>query len=263
MPSPFPGMDPYLEAPEIWPDVHANLIIEIQASLNPNLRPHYVARVEQRIYISDDDDPGRVALVPDVRVDQTDKRRRNDISRPPSSLAIQEPLILPSLLDDEIQEPFIAVKHVDTDKLVTVIEVLSPTNKIHGSRGRKSFLDKRQEMLGSSIHWVEIDLLRGGVPSARFSAMTRTDYRFIVSRADERGKTKCWPFGVRQPFPIVGIPLREPDPDVPLDLGMVFEAVYARAAYDLSIDYRKEPSPPLKGADGKWAKDLLKRHRAR
>src|SRR5262245_59410480 len=104
MPSPFPGMDPYLESPAIWPDVHHRLISDIQDALNPNLRPRYVARVELRVYISDDDDPGRSALVPDLRVERS--RRRKGAKKPKAEPAIvgTEPLIVPTLMDEEIEE---------------------------------------------------------------------------------------------------------------------------------------------------------------
>src|SRR4051812_37288097 len=134
MPSPFPGMDPYLESPEIWPDVHHRLISEIQTAMIPGLRPRYVARVELRVYISDEDDPGRQALVPDVRVEKTPKRK--GAGKPQPALAVTEPLIVPTLMDEEIEEAFLKILHVESESLVTVIEVLSPTNKIRGSRGR-------------------------------------------------------------------------------------------------------------------------------
>src|SRR5437764_15039007 len=104
MPSPFPGMDPYLESPVIWPDVHHGLISGIQAALNPGLRPRYVARVELRVYISDDDDPGRQALVPDLRVEVGPKRRGVRKPKPEPALAATEPLIVPTLMDEEIEE---------------------------------------------------------------------------------------------------------------------------------------------------------------
>ena len=72
-------------------------------------------------------------------------------------------------------------------------------------------------------------------------------------------RTRFWPVGVRQPLPVIKIPLRGRDPEVPLDLGAVFKTVYDRAAYDVSVDYRKEPRPPLEGDDGKWARELLRR----
>lgn len=133
MPSPFPGMDPYLEAPEIWPDVHHELISEIRAALNPKLRTRYVARVELRIYISDDDDPGRAALVPDVRVETSPLRKGAKKPTAATTLAVTEPLIVPTLVDEEIEEAFLKIIHVESEALVTVIEVLSPTNKIRGS----------------------------------------------------------------------------------------------------------------------------------
>src|SRR5687768_16766852 len=99
MPSPFPGMDPYLESAAIWPDVHHGLIACIQAELNPRLRPHYVARVELRVYISDDDDPGREVLVPDVRVEKSSNRKGGRQEEASTGLAIAEPVIVPTLLD--------------------------------------------------------------------------------------------------------------------------------------------------------------------
>src|SRR5271157_2509363 len=150
MPSPFPGMDPYLESPVIWPDVHHELISAIRAALNPGLRPRYVARVELRVYISDDDDPGREALVPDVRVEATPQRKgAKELNGGGAALAITEPLIVPTLQDEEIKEAFLKITHVESDDLVAIIEVLSPTNKIRGARGRTSFMDKRQHVLNS------------------------------------------------------------------------------------------------------------------
>src|SRR5260370_20031179 len=124
MPSPFPGMDPYLESPQIWPDVHHGLISGIQEALSPNLRPRYLARVELRVYISDDDDPGREALGPDVRVEAAPQRKGGKKLNGAGALAIAEPLIVPSLLDEEIKEAYLRITHVESDPLVTIIEVL-------------------------------------------------------------------------------------------------------------------------------------------
>src|SRR5438046_1029998 len=113
MPSPFPGMDPYLESPAIWPDVHHGLISGIQAALSPGLRPRYVARVELRVYISDDDDPGREALVPDVRVEISPRRKGTKKGKAEPALAIAVPLIVPTLLDEEIKEAYLKVTHLE------------------------------------------------------------------------------------------------------------------------------------------------------
>jgi len=258
MPSPFPGMDPYLESPVIWPDVHHELISEIRAALSPRLRPGYVARVELRVYISDDDDPGRAALVPDVRVETSPRRTGARKSKSEPALTGTEPLIVPTPTDEEIEEAFLKIIHVESEALVTLIEVLSPTNKIRGSRGRASFMAKRHEIMNTQVHWVEIDLLRAGVPSVTDPPLRPSDYRILVSRADQRTRTRYWPVGVRQPLPVIGIPLRGKDPEVQLDLGAVFRSVYDRAAYDASVDYRKAPQPPLQADDAKWARDLVR-----
>ena len=107
MPSPFPGMDPYLESPVIWPDVHHEIISEIRAALSPGLRPAYVCRVELRVYISDDDDPGRTALVPDVRVEKSPARKGTGKVKTQPAVAGAEPLIVPTLMDEEIEEAFL------------------------------------------------------------------------------------------------------------------------------------------------------------
>lgn len=252
-------MDPYLEAPEIWPDVHHELISECRAALNPNLRPRYVARVELRVYLSDDDDPGRKVLVPDLRIEQPPKRKGSSAATTQQTAAVTDPLIVPTLVDDEIEEAFIKILNVESEDLVTVIEILSPSNKVRGSHGRASFRSKRHQILNSDVHWVEIDLLRDGVPSVTDPPLLPSDYRILISRGDRRTATRYWPVSVRQPLPVIPIPLRGKDPEVPLDLGAVFRSVYDRAAYEASVDYRKSPRPPLTGEDVKWARDLLRR----
>jgi hypothetical protein len=222
-----------LETPDLWPDVHHELISQIRSALNPRLRPKYVARVELRVYISDEDDPGQEALVPDVRI------------------------------DDENEEARLEIKHLESGALVTLVEVLSPTNKIRGARGRASFMAKRQETMASDVHWVEIDLLRAGAPSVTRPALRPSDYRILVSRAGERTKARYWPVGLRQPLPVIGIPLRAPDADVPLDLATVLRAAYDRGAYDLSVDYRQDPDLPLSSEDATWADHLLRKQKLR
>lgn len=254
-------MDPYLESPEIWPDVHHELISQIRAALNPRLASHYVARVELRVYISDDDDPGREALVPDVRIEMDPKQKGAKKSKSNGGLAIAEPLIVTTLFDEEIEEAYLAIKHVESESLVAIIEVLSPSNKIRGSSGRKSFMQKRHQIVNSEVHWVEIDLLRAGTPTMRRPLRTPCDYSVMVSRAGQRTRARYWPISIRQALPVVEIPLRGKDPDVPLDLGAVLAAAYDRAAYDRSLDYTKEPKPALEGADARWTRELLRGRR--
>jgi hypothetical protein len=259
MPSPFPGMDPYLETPHLWPDVHNNLIIGCQAFLNRLIRPNYVARVELRVYVTNEDDPGFEVIIPDARIEKTKVRSgRPTKSNGSTALAIAEPMIMPITIADEIEESRLEITHVKSGSLVTIVEMLSPTNKIRGSEGRKSFQKKRHETLISEVHWVEIDLLRGGAPSIANAAVQASDYRVLVSRAEKRRCFRFWPIRLRAPLPVIGIPLRAPDADAPLDLGAVLSAAYEGAAYDLSVDYASKPEPPLAKDDAKWAEKLLR-----
>ncbi len=261
MPSPFPGMDPYLETPHLWPDVHSRLISEIQSFLNPALRPRYVARVELRVYVSDEDDPGKESpRIPDVRIDRTTKRKGAKATKGAETVAVAEPLTIPFLVEDEIEEAFLEIRHLESKTTVTVLEVLSPSNKVRGSAGRRSFLAKRRQVLASEVHWVEIDLLRAGELSLARLAAASSDYRIVVSRGEDWRRGQFWPVNVRQALPFIGIPLRGKDPDVPLDLNAVLRAAYDHAAYDLSIDYRREPSSPLSRADAAWANKVLREH---
>ncbi len=259
MPSPFPGMDPYLEAPELWPDVHHELISQIRAALNPELRPQYVARVEPRVYVSDQDDPGIEVIVPDVRVEKRANARGARKPRRSAAVGVVEPIIIPILVDPEIKEARLEIRERQSNDLVSVIEVLSPANKVPGSRGRVSFMEKRDEILGSEVHWVEIDLLRAGEQSLTRLRRVPCDYRLTVSRGDDRRHGHYWPVSVRQALPLIGIPLRKPDADVPLDLNAVLAAAYDHGAYDLSVNYRRPPVPPLSPEDAAWAEKLLRR----
>jgi hypothetical protein len=259
MPSPFPGMDPYLENPELWPDVHQKFISEMQTALTLVLRPRYVARAELRVYILDEDDPGRDAWrVPDVRIERTAKRKGPKTTKRAEALGIAEPLTIPFLVEEEIEETFLEIRHVESKTTVTVVEVLSPSNKIRGSAGRESFLTKRRQILASEVHWVEIDLLRAGVPSLDRLAVASSDYRIVASRSENWRRARFWPVSLRQKLPVIGIPLRGKDPDAPLDLGAVLSAAYDHAGYDLSIDYRRDPVPPLSREDAAWAAKLLR-----
>lgn len=263
MPSPFPGMDPYLENPEIWPNAHARLIADIQETLNAIIRPKYFAWIESRIYLSDDLDPGRRVLIPDVRVSAVPHRTHNRTSQPESQTAtamldIAEPIEVLDLIDDEITENQLQIFEADNRRLVSVIEVLSPTNKIAGSAGRESYLRKRSELLRTPVQWVEIDLLRAGERLLGGRSYPACDYTVYVSWQHKRPRAKVWPIFIRQRLPIVPVPLLEPDADAALDLRAVLDKAYDKSAFDLSIDYKSDPTPPLSAADAEWADNLLK-----
>ncbi len=259
MNSPFPGMDPYLEDPRIWPNVHHGVISQMQRVLNETLRPRYFVRVEERIYVSDETDPGRRVLVPDLQVAAT--KRAQTANRGPSDsrgLAIAEPVVLTTLLDEEIHESHLRIVDAQGKTVVAVIEVLSPANKVAGARGRASYIEKRAEMMRSQSHWMEIDLLRSGEPIVARETLPEGDYFVHVSRVQKRPRGYVWPIRLEERLPVVGVPLGGGDPDAPLDLQAVLDAAYKNGAYDLEVDYRREPSPPLSEGQRAWAEMLLR-----
>jgi hypothetical protein len=251
-------MDPYLEAPGLWPDVRHGLISEMQATLNRRLRPKYRVRVQERVYIWDENDPGREVIVPDLRVAETQEARGSDRAPQAEQVLVAEPVVLTTLIDDEIHEARLEVIDNSQRLVVTVIEVLSPANKVAGSRGRASYEEKRREVMTSPAHLVEIDLLRSGAPLHAREVLPRGDYFVHVSRKERRPKGLVWPILLTQRLPAVSIPLKSEDPDAELDLQTVLNTAYDRAAYDLEIDYRGEPVPPLAPACAQWADQLLR-----
>lgn len=256
MPSPFPGMDPYLEDPGLWPDVHHGIISESQAQLNRLVGPKYVVRVEERVYIADDDDSEHPFRFPDLRVAEKPGRSGKPTTEEEVTMAAK-PLTLTTIDNEEVAEARLEVIDREGYEVVTVIEVVSPSNKKLGSEGRASYLKKRKEVLLSNCHWVEIDLHRAGTPVFRHRRV-KTPYFVHVSPADLRPKGHVWPIVLREPLPAITIPLRKKDGEVALDLQQVLNSAYDRAAYDRTIDYNREPVPPLSADDAAWADALLR-----
>jgi hypothetical protein len=145
---------------------------------------------------------------------------------------------------------------------VTVIEILSPANKLPGSRGRELYVQKMREVLNSPSHWVEIDLLRDGERVAVGGEVPEHDYQVFVSRAHPgRRRAWIWPIRLHQRLPVIPVPLREPDPDANLDLQELLTTVYDRAGYDLDVDYTRDPNPPLAAEQAAWARGVLAERR--
>jgi hypothetical protein len=255
-------MDPYLENPALWPDVHHNFISGIQGLLAAQLRPKYVVRVEERAYIADEtDDPFKgQQRIPDVEVAGRPgwEEARFALGGEASRLDVVEPVVATTWFEEEIHEAFLKIIDLASRDVVTVIEVLSPTNKVPGSSGGKSFEQKRREVMYSPSHWVEIDLLRGSrlVPVPK--KIGSHEYLVHISRSSQRPRGQLWPIRLSQRLPVIPIPLKPGDPDACLDLQAVLEASYDRAGYDLEIDYRQDPRPPLDGELSDWADQLLR-----
>lgn len=256
MPTPFPGMAPYLEAPEIWPDLHHELISVIRERLNARLRPRYHSMVEERVDISDEQDPGRRAIVHDVAIQVASDGARYRTS----DAAVAEPVVATTMIEEEMREARIVIVDGVGRQVVTVIEVLSPTNKIVGSRGRANYEAKRLEVMQSPVHLVEIDLLRDGEPIYTGEWLPPHDYLVHVCEGGQRPEGILWPILVSQRLPIIKIPLLPADDDVELDLGDVLSTAYDRAGYDLIVDYVKPPRVPFIPPADRWVADWLAKH---
>ncbi len=263
MPSPFPGMDPYLEKPSRWPGVHHNFITVAQGLLTSQLRPKYIVRVEERVYIADEyDDPRRRQFrIPDVEVavrsewENTGFKPDGGELESPDDL---EPVVATTWFEEEIHQAFLNVIDVESRDVVTVIEILSPTNKIPGAHGRESYDRKFQEVMYSTSHLVEIDLLRGSrnVPLPR--TIGPHEYLIHISRKGVRPRGHLYPLRLPRRLRPIPIPLKKGDPDARLDLQALIEQTYDRAGYDLEIDYKQEPEPPLSADMAAWADQLLR-----
>ncbi|MDZ8056441.1 MAG: DUF4058 family protein [Aulosira sp. ZfuVER01] len=261
MRSPFPGMNPYLEHPELWPEFHHWIITAIAELLVPQLRPKYRVAVEKRVYQITDENYILVGI-PDVSVGRSLTKTEAELS----SIAVASPSVKPITVNvpmpEKVQEGYLEVREVGTGEVVTVIEVLSPKNKRPGE-GRNAYEGKRQQVLGSLSHLVEIDLLRGGKPMPILGNEIQASYRILVSRSNSRPKAELYPFNLQEPVPSFLLPLRKGDTEPLLDLQALIQGVYDRAGLDLAIDYTREPVPPLSEADAIWVDALLKEQGSR
>jgi hypothetical protein len=255
--SPFPGMDPYLEAPYLWPDVHNRLINIFAEQLAPLIAPKYRTELETQLVIAKtNDDP--IGAVPDITITSTDKG--DDVYENNGDVAIK---VATPTMKIKIPEPAptrvtsIYVRRIEGAELVTVIELLSPANK-HPGKNRQKYEQKRFSFLDSYYtHFVEIDLLRRDPRMLYQGKLPKTDYLVMVSRTYQRPVCDIWTIRIREKLPVIPIPLQRQDKEVPLDLGKALHSAYERARYDLRIDYRSSPVPPLEKDDTEWAQNLV------
>ncbi|WP_254567576.1 DUF4058 family protein [Oscillatoria sp. HE19RPO] len=256
MPSPFVGMDPYLEGPNFWPEVHHLLISLLLESLVPQLRPKYRVALEKRVYESAGNESLLVGI-PDVIV-----QRRTPAPPGESNVAVaapptQKPLQVQVPMRMEFREAYLEVREMATGEVVTAIEVLSPANKRPG-KGREMYEEKRSRILASRTHLVEIDLLRGGEPMPVLGNDVEAHYRILVSRGDRRPYADLYLFNLPDTIPTFPLPLRSGDTEPMIDLNQLLNHLYDRAGYDFVIDYQTEPIPALAESEAAWVDAQLR-----
>jgi len=159
-------------------------------------------------------------------------------------------------MQDEVSENFLEIHEVKTGKLITLLELLSPVNKLH-KQGREEYERKRGYVFRSWTHLVEIDLLRVGDPMPVVGAQVQSDYRILVSRGTQRPRAALIVFTLRQPIPTFTLPLLPGDDEPEVALNCLLHVLYRRARFDLRLDYTQPPIPPLAEADAAWAQELI------
>ncbi len=255
MPSPFPGMNPYLEHPTLWSGVHHRLITAIANNLAPQIRPKYIVAIEERVYQISGEESLLVGI-PDVSIQSSSQPHSPTESKVSPTITATQPIDATISLPEILTESYLEIRSTTTEEVITAIEILSPKNK-QSIMGRLQYETKRQKILGSDTHLVEIDLLRQGKPMPILSPNIVSNYRLLVSRSETRPRVKLYSFNLPDPIPQLPIPLRSEDGEVWVDLQELIHQIYDQGSYDLRIDYRQPPVPKLSSENVAWLENLL------
>ena len=261
MKSPFPGMDPWLE--RSWGDIHHRLIQYSCDLLQGRLPGDLRARVEERVFVELPEPvrPPRY-MVPDVVLLERGRPAQGGgggVLAAPPVRPVSQPMVF-HMTHDPITESWIEIRDRSGNTVVTVIEFLSPANK-SGGVGQELYLKKQREVLSSMANLVEVDLVRTGervlaLPTLQIPVSVWDDYLTCVSVAWDDRRIDLYPMPLREPLPVINIPLRREDAPVPLDLQELIEQAYTAGRYD-DTDYSLPPSSALSAEDAAWAADLV------
>jgi hypothetical protein len=246
-------MNPYLEHPDFWTDFHQTFIPAVRAALTPQVVPNYFVQVQEHLYLREvPEDERRLLGMSDVNLARRPAPEATDSGTTAAVLTAPAEVTVPELVKERLS--YLEVFDRKDNRVVSVIELLSPSNKYAGN-DRESFLTKRREVLTSGASYVELDLLRGG-PRLPMRDLPTCDYYALVSRPAKRPKAEIWPVRLRETLPPIPIPLGPGDPDAVLDLQAVLHRVYDEAGYEHQI-YKYAPEPRLAPTDAAWAAGLV------
>jgi len=227
MPSPFPGMDPYLEGEKLWPAFQHQLVACLYQTLLPGLVDRYRARVGHRRYAT-------------------------------------EQALFTSIIREEHEEEFIEIRQRNDSRLITLVDVVSPTNKTT-SAGRAAYLEKRKEAKSSNSNLVEIDLVLQGQPMLDYSreGLPDWDHAVTVTRATQPERYEIYTATLQKKLPKFRLPLAADDRDTVLDLQTVFSRCFDQANFMGQIDYLREPPTRVAADDRKWIDEMLRQQKLR
>ena len=246
--NPFPGMNPYLERRDIWPDFHNRLIVAMAEELGPQLPDDYHIALQQRIEVAEpfDSQSGLALMIPDLLV--TDEpagpgRWATDMSTATVDAPPEDAIAVRVRMPREVRVTWLRIETVPERELVTIVEVLSPTNKAPG-RERQRYIRKRDVIIAGGVNLVEIDLLRRWAPMPLETAPPASDYRILVCRGWERPDALLYPFSVQQPIPRFTLPLLPEDKPPDVDLGPIVNTLHQTARYGQITRYQNPPPEP-------------------
>ena len=254
MPSPFPGMNPYFEQSTVWQDFHQRFITHLSEALAGQVRPGFFVKIEQFVFIHEPSGDERRKMLgrPDVAVFERPGGGGVAVAEPRANSITAQIAQIP---DVEIEKhSYVEIRDRISRGLVTLIEVLSPSNKRYGP-DREQYTQKRNVLMHSPVSIVEIDLLRGG-PRFPLTGVSECDYRVMVSRPSMRPDVLAWPITLHNTLPVIPIPLKGDVPDASLDLQALLHEVYDAAGYEDYL-YSTPPEPPLSAEQAKWAKPFV------
>jgi len=247
-------MNPYLEQDDVWHDFHERFLPHLAEVIGGQLAPHYIVKIDEHVYIHEPPTDQRTFLGRgDVFVAAQRPTGQQEAATGTAVVEAPAQITLPAVDTERLS--YLEIRDRRDRRLITVIELLSPTNK-YSSPDREQYLGKRGQLLASSVHLVEIDLLRGGPRMPFAGQLPECAYYVLVSRMEKRPQADLWPIQLRDPLPIFPIPLRDPDSDVRIDLQAILHHIYDAARYGNYI-YDGNPQPALNTADTAWARQLV------
>ena len=251
MPSPFPGMNPYLEQESVWHDFHERALPLAADLIGAQVLPRYFVKIDEHMYVHELGEEHRRFI---GRGDLWVAPLTHEGRGAGTAGLLEDPLEVGVPQIDVEGQSFLEIRDRDSRQLITVVELLSPSNK-YSSRDRDQYLAKTRQLLQSDVHFVEIDLLRGG-PRMPWLDLPACDYCAVVSRAERRPKAGFWPIRLRDRLPVIPVPLRQGDPDARLDLQEVLHRVYDgkhRGAVGGEVgDGRMSPAPRTDRGRRQW-----------
>ena len=245
MPSPFPGMDPYLESPAHWSDFHGTFVPALRDAINQRLPKNYIARIGEHVSVIAPIGavPPGDSFIPDVAVIHRAGNRSESTAAGAALLEPPEATELENVeFSDQRIETYVKIVRLPDQDLVTVVELLSPTNKY--GEGRGEYMQKRRELRMQSVNLVELDLLRAGQRIEFDRPLPAGHYFAFVTRGSRSRITTVHPWSIRDPMPAIPIPLKELDAELLLPTREPFALTYARGRYDEIVDYSVHPPPP-------------------